>query len=185
MAIQDQCSGCRKYSQNTDICTETNQSPIYDSSSCQKYSSMARINLAKTDDGTKTDITRSIVAPLSVPLSSEVMQPSANTNSTPTGWKRFFSFKGRIGRKEYALTYLIYILYCLPMNIIDEDKINGFFAIVWLLLVLPMIWIMYAQGAKRCHDRGNSGWYQFIPFYRLWMFFAVGDNKPNEYGLPT
>lgn len=185
MAIKDQCFGCRKYSQNTGICTETNRFPIYNSSSCQTYSSTARINLNKTDESIERNITHPVVTSPSAQQSSEVMQPSANTNSTPTGWKRFFSFKGRIGRKEYALTYLIYILYCLPMNIIDEDKISGFFAIIWLLLLFPMLWIMYAQGAKRCHDRGNSGWYQFIPFYFLWMFFAVGDDKPNKYGLPT
>ena len=32
--------------------------------------------------------------------------------------------------------------------------------------------------------RGNSGWYQIIPFYVLWMLFAEGDKEANEYGNP-
>jgi uncharacterized membrane protein YhaH (DUF805 family) len=40
-----------------------------------------------------------------------------------------------------------------------------------------------AQGAKRCHDRGNSGWYLLIPFYVFWMLFADSDIGANEYGL--
>lgn len=45
-----------------------------------------------------------------------------------------------------------------------------------------VVWFLLAQGAKRCHDRGNSGWWQLIPFYYLWMFFADGEIGDNEYG---
>jgi len=53
---------------------------------------------------------------------------------------------------------------------------------IFLILCIPGFWFMWAQGAKRCHDRGNSGWFQLIPFYRLWMMFAESDYGPNEYG---
>ena len=53
---------------------------------------------------------------------------------------------------------------------------------LFFILAIPVIWFMIAQGAKRCHDRGNSGWYQLIPFYELWMLFADSDNGNNEYG---
>jgi uncharacterized membrane protein YhaH (DUF805 family) len=43
-------------------------------------------------------------------------------------------------------------------------------------------WICLASGAKRCHDRGNSGLYQLIPFYGLWMLFGDGDHGSNHYG---
>lgn len=50
------------------------------------------------------------------------------------------------------------------------------------LLMIPMYWFMFAQGAKRCHDRGNSGWFQLIPFYSLWMLFGDSEPGTNEYG---
>jgi uncharacterized membrane protein YhaH (DUF805 family) len=43
-------------------------------------------------------------------------------------------------------------------------------------------WFVVAQGAKRCHDRGNSGWYHFIPFYGFWMLFADGIAGENDCG---
>lgn len=52
-----------------------------------------------------------------------------------------------------------------------------------LILIIPLYWFMWAQGAKRCHDRGNSGWYQLIPFYGLWMLFGDGDECENDYGF--
>jgi uncharacterized membrane protein YhaH (DUF805 family) len=55
---------------------------------------------------------------------------------------------------------------------------NIFMVILWI----PLAWFMLAQGAKRCHDRGNSGWWQIIPFYGLWMLFADGEIGDNEYG---
>jgi len=53
---------------------------------------------------------------------------------------------------------------------------------VLYILLIPGYWFIWAQGSKRCHDRGNSGWYQLIPFYGLWMAFADGEPGENEYG---
>ena len=52
------------------------------------------------------------------------------------------------------------------------------FIIVWLFA----LYFLIAQAAKRCHDRGNSGFYQLIPFYVLWLLFADSDPGNNEYG---
>jgi len=52
------------------------------------------------------------------------------------------------------------------------------------LAYIPMLWFLWAQGAKRCHDIGHSGWYQIIPFYMLWMIFAKGEEGiQNKYGV--
>ena len=41
---------------------------------------------------------------------------------------------------------------------------------------------MIAQNTKRCHDRGNSGWFQLIPFYGLVLLFGDSDKGDNAYG---
>ena len=110
------------------------------------------------------------------------VQPSANSSTGSKGmFSHLFSFNGRIRRLEYGLTSLALYLYELPMEL-SEDDLSAGFAIVWLLLLIPALWIFYAQGAKRCHDMNNSGWYQLIPFYALWMIFKKGDTGSNNYG---
>lgn len=87
-----------------------------------------------------------------------------------------FSFDGRIRRTEYGISFIIYIFsYALIAAI---AKSSSFLFIAFI----PLLWFLWAQGAKRCHDRGNSGWYQIIPFYVFWMLFAEGDSNNNEYG---
>jgi uncharacterized membrane protein YhaH (DUF805 family) len=87
-----------------------------------------------------------------------------------------FSFEGRIRRTEYGISFIIYIF---AYGIIAA--IGKSFSILFLAFI-PLLWFLLAQGAKRCHDRGNSGWYQIIPFYVFWMLFAEGDSNNNEYG---
>lgn len=107
------------------------------------------------------------------------LKTESNTSSIPVKQKMFsnsFSFNGRIRRLEYGLTLIItYISILVIAGMAQAEEFFG-------LLSLPMYWIALAQGAKRCHDRGNSGWYQLIPFYGLWMLFAKGDDDINEYG---
>ncbi|RLZ10746.1 DUF805 domain-containing protein [Faecalibacter macacae] len=95
-------------------------------------------------------------------------------------FKNPFSFEGRIRRLEYGLSYIIYAIICIIPSILLE--INE--SLVWIAIILyvPFVWFIIAQGAKRCHDRGNSGWYQLIPFYGLWMLFGDGEHGENEYG---
>ena len=91
-----------------------------------------------------------------------------------------FSFQGRIRRKEYGLSIIIVYIYAIVIgNFVGAA--NGSDGIIYLLLI-PDYWFMWAQGAKRCHDRDNSGWYQIIPLYGFWMLFADGDAHKNRYG---
>ena len=95
-------------------------------------------------------------------------------------FKNPFSFKGRIRRSELFLSIIIIgIVYVLLAVIL---LITGNFIIPIILSPL-IIWFLAAQSAKRCHDRGNPGWFQVIPFYFLWMFFGDSDIGVNAYGL--
>jgi len=115
-------------------------------------------------------------------------------------FKNPFSFHGRIRRLEYALSWVIYYIYSsmayfilLSFGLIDQMIIHMKFmdikipnnvldSPIVMMVYLPVLWFMITQRAKRCHDRGNSGWFQIIPFYGLWMLFADGDSGPNDYG---
>ncbi|MDB5272278.1 MAG: rane protein [Chitinophagaceae bacterium] len=92
-------------------------------------------------------------------------------------FKALFSFNGRIGRAEYAFTFVWYFLMILFFNaMVETMPLLG-------LLLFPMIWIFWAQGAKRCHDLGKIGWYQIIPFYFIALLFVKGDLGLNEYDI--
>lgn len=99
-------------------------------------------------------------------------------------FKRPFNFfTGRIRRTEYWLSILIFYGYAFAMGFIDGliGITNGTEEAFYLLLI-PGYWFFWAQGSKRCHDRGNTGWFQIIPFYFLWMLFADGEEGDNEFG---
>jgi uncharacterized membrane protein YhaH (DUF805 family) len=95
-------------------------------------------------------------------------------------FKTPFSFEGRIRRTEFGLSYIIYIVAAVIISVLTEISETASFL---GLAFIPVIWFLIAQGAKRCHDRGNSGWYQLITFYIFWMLFAESEIGQNEYGL--
>lgn len=65
-------------------------------------------------------------------------------------------------------------------DLITVTTLEGVFI---LLSLIPLNWFILAQGAKRCHDLGNSGLYQLIPFYGILMMLEDGDEGENEYGF--
>src|SRR5690606_21471192 len=89
----------------------------------------------------------------------------------------------RIRRTEYWLSYIIaYIYFFLIVAVTDRiERVSGGGG-AFLLFILPIYWFLIAQNTKRCHDRGNSGWFQIIPFYGLWMAFGESDRFVNDYG---
>lgn len=89
-----------------------------------------------------------------------------------------FSFDGRIRRTEYGISLIIYVIVANFVNAIVQ---SGEVPIIGLAYI-PMLWFLWAQGAKRCHDVGNNGWWQIIPFYVFWLLFQDGQPGINEYG---
>ena len=102
-------------------------------------------------------------------------------------FKNPFSFSGRIRRLEFGISYIIYFGVLFMSTILNDL----FSTQLMSLLIIPALWFLLAQGSKRCHDRGNSGFYLIIPFYVLWMVFAESEFGENEYtndpnkGIPT
>jgi uncharacterized membrane protein YhaH (DUF805 family) len=102
-------------------------------------------------------------------------------------FKNPFIFEGRIRRSEFGISFILFIVGRVITTIIVAGIISGSnnkdgAVVLSLLLLIPLLWFLWAQGAKRCHDLGNSGWFQLIPFYALWMLFQDGEPGPNQYG---
>ena len=83
-----------------------------------------------------------------------------------------FSYKGRIRRKEFCLSLLITFVVGMLLQILVQAFPSLYMLIFALVLVIPAIWFITAQGAKRCHDYGDSGWKQFN--YLLPGFLGYG-----------
>jgi uncharacterized membrane protein YhaH (DUF805 family) len=97
-------------------------------------------------------------------------------------FKSPFSFDGRIRRTEYGISFIAYTIGITIVGvIIESDKNSSGVAIIGLSYI-PLLWFLWAQGAKRCHDINKSGWWQIIPFFVFWLIFAEGDLHPNQYG---
>ena len=101
--------------------------------------------------------------------------------------KKLTTFQGRISRLNYAITLLVllsilgavmYLLFSFLVAIVG----GAIFLVLFLILFILYWWILLAQGAKRCHDLGKSGWYQLIPFYVFWMLFKPGNAGNNHFG---
>jgi uncharacterized membrane protein YhaH (DUF805 family) len=100
-----------------------------------------------------------------------------SSNSKKGMFKNLFSFEGRIRRLEYGLSIIIWYVYLVISTLISRGEL-----ILFYIFFIPSLWFLWSQAAKRCHDRDNSGWWQIIPLYGLWMLFADGDKGENSYG---
>jgi uncharacterized membrane protein YhaH (DUF805 family) len=101
-----------------------------------------------------------------------------------------FSFTGRIRRSEYFITQITasfigsILFFVLGVGMFAGNGEGAGVSLFLMVIVYAIIfWVILASGAKRCHDRGNSGAYQLIPFYGLWMLFGDGEHGTNRYGV--
>jgi uncharacterized membrane protein YhaH (DUF805 family) len=99
-------------------------------------------------------------------------------------FKKPFSFRGRINRTEYILSLVLSGVITIMSGLFllafsDSKSVTVICYILWFVVV----WFFLAQGAKRCHDRNDSGWHQFHPFYQISMVTGDSDIGSNNYGL--
>jgi uncharacterized membrane protein YhaH (DUF805 family) len=118
-------------------------------------------------------------------------------------WKYvFFSFRGRLRRKDFWIATLIQyaVIFVVfgagesvrrafgfsPVGIV----LLGLFGLVDLAWVVFGVWAGLAVSVKRCHDRNQSGWWvllQLIPIIgAFWALINLGilDGTPadNQFG---
>lgn len=99
-----------------------------------------------------------------------------------------FSFDGRVRRLEYWLSGVIYFVYLFVviflLRVFGVVNIGGgiWDGIAFVLVMVPGLWFYLAQVAKRCHDRGSSGWWMLVPFYNFILLFGDSEIGDNKYG---
>lgn len=101
---------------------------------------------------------------------------------------RPFSFKGRIGRVQLILSYVVgFVAWFASFLLFDIEHSDGNGSVILLFLActVAFFWFLYAQCAKRCHDLGKSGAWMFVPFWNILLFFAEGEKGENQYGQGT
>lgn len=130
--------------------------------------------------------------------SSRSTEEQKDTNSEPKTkdveiWRkrdsfRPFSFKGRIGRLQLILSYVVGFVAWFASSLlfdIEHSDGNGGVILLFLACTAVFFWFLYAQCAKRCHDLGKSGAWMFVPFWNVLLFFAEGEKQDNQYGQGT
>lgn len=100
---------------------------------------------------------------------------------------RPFSFKGRIGRVQLILSYVMGFVAWFAIYALSEPALeyNSNIFLFFLACTAVFFWFLYAQCAKRCHDLGKSGAWMFVPFWNVLLFFAEGEEQDNQYGQGT
>ena len=103
-------------------------------------------------------------------------------------FKSVFSFQGRINRREYLLSFIIFsagfiIMHSIVVTILADYNINNI-AVFWIssIICAPFAFFYFAQGAKRCHDISISMWWQLMPFFGLFLILKKGDLTRNKHG---
>lgn len=160
MAIKDQCLQCIHFISGN--CNANNDIPKYNKMSCESYKK-AGLNLKES----KTE--SNIPNPVST-IDGAIRGKKQRMFSNP------FSFEGRITRKEFIISSIISLICIILVPIYFE--INS----IWIFVLYSLIlWFSWAQGTKRCHDIGESGWNQWNR-YNFDLFLREGEPYQNEYG---
>lgn len=87
------------------------------------------------------------------------------------------SFNGRIGRLEYLITFIVFWVFAISLHLIVNQENSNVLSFVKLVIS----YVLFAQGAKRCHDFSKSGWLQLIPFFFIYMLIKKGDEERNKW----
>ena len=127
-----------------------------------------------------------------IDISETVASPISGEKEHSSFISSLFSFKGRMRRLHYFLSIIgFYAFLLLSVFFISElSKDSVFWGFLGAVIMFFSVWFIIAARIKRCHDRGNSGWWQLytcIPYvgavFSIILLFGSGDEDENEYGL--
>ena len=122
---------------------------------------------------------------------SDVTTTAETGNNQSIVWV-WTSFEGRIGRGTYWLKYVVpYVIILILLSIVEtvagitiDDGMGNGIGILSTIFILVNIWFGLAVGAKRCHDRDRSGWFQAIMLIPIiggiWLLVELGFLKGSE-----
>ena len=100
---------------------------------------------------------------------------------------KYFSKKGRASRKEYwsfvlftlSLQMLAFYLFYVRME--DFPNLLQSLDVIGKVTLIPTVTVII----RRVHDFGKSGWWLFVPTYKIILFaFIKGDEGANQFGAP-
>src|SRR5205085_1455124 len=88
-----------------------------------------------------------------------------------------FAFSGRLNRRPYWLTsiailLLIVMLVAVVFTLMDMG--TGLYVLLGVLYI-PLLWIAFALGAKRLHDRDKSAWWLLLLYVLPSILSNVSD----------
>jgi uncharacterized membrane protein YhaH (DUF805 family) len=99
-----------------------------------------------------------------------------------------FSFQGRLNRKPYWMTVIavtvasIIVLLFILVIIREHLEVVGLMILVFIILYIPLIWIVLALAAKRLHDRDKSAWWLLV-FYAIPAILNIVGNRLENEGI--
>jgi uncharacterized membrane protein YhaH (DUF805 family) len=104
----------------------------------------------------------------------------------------FFSFRGRIGRREYwSAAFKFAVVFAVAGMVIEYVAKEH----VWIacFIMFSLFWPAFAIQTKRWHDRNKSGWWNLIILIPIvgyiWasieLGFIKGTPGENRYDLPA
>lgn len=109
-------------------------------------------------------------------------ETSAQPNYTTVSNRKsnLFSFKGRTTRTEYWFVTFICNFVAIPAN--KDIEMSALVTILYCIVMLAALWVYIATMVRRCHDRGKSWWFIFIPLYFLLLYALPAQQEGNEFG---
>lgn len=96
----------------------------------------------------------------------------------------FFSFRGRVGRREYWLTVIVSWVVLFAAGTLAA-VLGGFGLIVAVPLFGLVLWATLAILVRRLHDRGRSGWWLLLmlgPVLTLSFLGAAASTADKDAG---